>query len=253
MSAILIEARDLRVRCGSETIESLSFTVSGGEIHALLGRRGSGKTLLLEALAGLRRPSGGRVLLRGTDAYPVRDGMRTGAVWRDGGLFPGLTVTEIVEGWRRWTLDPLSVDEAVALTGLEAVAGVRFERLTVGQRRLLDLSLAMVNRSDVLFLDEPTSGLDSGAIHRIWQTLRRVSAAGTTVLFATRDAAEARRADRITVVDGGRPVTPRADRQADNAFTISHPAAVRLNPPQIQSDYAPIAGTDVRRRVHWTW
>ncbi|MDL4815067.1 ATP-binding cassette domain-containing protein [Actinomadura opuntiae] len=205
MSTIVVEARDLRVSSGGgRPVGGFSLAVPEGGVHALLGRQGAGKTLLLEALAGLRRPSGGRVRLRGADPYAERGALRIGTVWRDGGLFPGLTVTEIVEGWRRWTLDPLTVDEALALTGLERVAGVRFERLAAGERRLLDLSLAMVARSDVLFLDEPTSGLDDGTIHRIWATLRRVSAAGTTVLLATRDAAEGRRADNVSAVDQDR-------------------------------------------------
>ncbi|MEU6746484.1 ABC transporter ATP-binding protein [Spirillospora sp. NPDC046719] len=204
MSTIVVEARDLRVGSGGRMVGGLSLAVPEGEIHALLGHRGAGKTLVLEALAGLRRPCGGRVRLRGADPYTERDGLRVGTVWRDGGLFPGLTVTEVLEGWRRWTLDPLTVDEALALTGLEKAARVRFERLTAGERRLLDLSLAMVNRSDVLFLDEPTSGLDSGTVHRIWATLRHVAAAGTTVLLTTRDAAESRRASRVSVVDRDR-------------------------------------------------
>ncbi|MFB4296666.1 ATP-binding cassette domain-containing protein [Actinomadura sp. NTSP31] len=200
MSTIVVEARDLRVGCDGRAAGGLSLAVPEGGIHALLGRPGAGKTLLLEALAGLRRPSGGRVRLRGADPYAERGGLRIGTVWRDGGLFPGLTVTEIIEGWRRWTLDPLTADEALALTGLERVAGVRFERLTAGERRLLDLSLAMVDRSDVLFLDEPTSGLDSGTVQQVWATLRRLSAAGTTVLLTTRDAAESRWADHAGVV-----------------------------------------------------
>ncbi|MFD0683261.1 ATP-binding cassette domain-containing protein [Actinomadura fibrosa] len=207
MGAIVVEARDLYVSSGGRMVRDLSLAVPEGEIHALLGHRGAGKTLALEALAGLRRPCGGRVRLRGADPYAERDGFRVGAVWRDGGSFPGLTVTEVIEGWRRWTLDPLTVDEVLALTGLEKVAGVRFERLTAGERRLLDLALAMVNRSDVLFLDEPTSGLDDGTIHRIWATLRRVAAVGMTVLLTTRDAAESRRACRVSVVDRDRTFT----------------------------------------------
>lgn len=204
-SRIVVEAQDLRVRCGGRTVGTFSCAVREGEIYALLGRQGSGKTLLLEALAGLRRPYGGRVRLRGVDPYAARDGLRIGTVWRDGGLFPGFTVTEIVEGRRRWTLDPLTVDEALVLTGLHRVAKTRFEWLPAGDRRLLDLSLAMVDRSDVLFLDEPTSDLEGGAVHHIWAALRRISAAGTTVLLATRDAVEARRADHVSVVDQGRP------------------------------------------------
>lgn len=209
MSGIVVEARELRVRCGARTVGDFSFGVPEGEVYALLGHAGSGKTLLLEALAGLRRPCGGAVRVRGTDPYAAREGLRIGTVWRDGGLFPGLTVSEIVTAWRRWTLDPLAAGEALALTGLEASAGVRFERLTAGERRRLDLSLALLGGSDVLFLDEPTSGLDSGTVHRIWSALRRIAASGTTVLMATREAAEARRADGVLVVDRARPVAPR--------------------------------------------
>ncbi|MEV4006476.1 ABC transporter ATP-binding protein [Actinomadura sp. NPDC049753] len=208
MSGIVVEARELRVRCGARTVGDVSFGVPEGQVYALLGHGGSGKTLLLEALAGLRRPCGGTVRIRGADPYAAREGLRIGTVWRDGGLFPGLTVSEIVTAWRRWTLDPLAADEALALTGLEAFAGARFERLTAGERRRLDLSLALLGRSDVLFLDEPTSGLGSGTIHLIWATLRRIAASGTTVLLATRDAAEARRADGVVVVDRARPVAP---------------------------------------------
>ncbi|GAA4369940.1 hypothetical protein GCM10023088_20690 [Actinomadura verrucosospora] len=208
MGGIVVEARELRVRCGARTVGDFSFGVPEGQVYALLGHGGSGKTLLLEALAGLRRPWGGTVRIRGADPYAEREGLRIGAVWRDGGLFPGLTVSEVVTAWRRWTLDPLAAAEALALTGLEASAGVRFERLTAGQRRRLDLSLALLGRSDVLFLDEPTSGLDSGTVHLIWATLRRIAASGTTVLLTTRDAAEARRGDGVGVVDRARPVAP---------------------------------------------
>ncbi|GGT48512.1 ATP-binding cassette domain-containing protein [Actinomadura citrea] len=209
MSGIVVEARELRVRCGAQTVGDFSFEVPEGEVYALLGHAGSGKTLLLEVLAGLRRLCGGAVRVRGIDPYAAREGLRIGTVWRDGGLFPGLTVFEIVAGRHRWTLDPLAADEVLALTGLEESAGTRFERLTAGERRRLDLALALLDRSDVLFLDEPTSGLDSGTIHRMWTALRRIAASGTTVLLTTRDAAEARRADGVGVVDRARPVAPR--------------------------------------------
>ncbi|MFC6930122.1 ATP-binding cassette domain-containing protein [Actinomadura yumaensis] len=140
MKAPVIEVRDLRVGFGetsqrSGAVGDVSFTVARGEVYAVLGRYGAGKTALLEALAGVRRPSGGTVRVRGTDPYDGRDGRggaRTGAVWRDGGLFPGLTVAEVVGTWRRWTLDPLGGDEALRLAGLAGAADVPFERLTPG-------------------------------------------------------------------------------------------------------------------------
>ncbi|MGC4958615.1 ATP-binding cassette domain-containing protein [Actinomadura citrea] len=206
MKAPVIEVRDLDL---NEAVRTVSFTVAQGEVYALLGRYGSGKTVLLEILAGLRRPTGGTVRLRGADPYTDRDAARAGAVWRDGGLFPGLTVAEVVDTWRRWTLDPLTRDEALRLVGLARLADVPFERLTAGRRRLLDLALALVGRSDVLVLDEPTAGLDGAAAREVWSVLARLAAVGVAVVVTTRDPDEACRADRVGILDEGRLVTGR--------------------------------------------
>lgn len=217
MKAPVIEVRDLRVGSGetpqrSGAVGDVSFTVARGEVYAVLGRYGAGKTALLETLAGVRRPSGGTVRVRGADPYDERDGRgdaRTGAVWRDGGLFPGLTVAEVVGTWRRWTLDPLGGDEALRLAGLAGAADVPFERLTPGERRRLDLALALIGRSDVLLLDEPTAGLDGTHAREVRAVVRALAAHGVTVVITTRDPGEACLADRVGVLDGGRLVTGR--------------------------------------------
>ncbi|TDB96671.1 ABC transporter ATP-binding protein [Actinomadura sp. 7K534] len=206
MKAPVIEVRDLDL---NEAVRNVSFTVAEGEVYALLGRYGSGKTTLLEILAGLRRPTGGSVRLRGADPYTDRETARAAAVWRDGGLFPGLTVAEIVDAWRRWTLDPLTRDEALRLARLTDVAGTPFERLGAGRRRMLDLALALVGRSDVLFLDEPTAGLDETAAREVWSVLLMLAAHGVSVVLTTRDPREACRADRVGVLDEGRLVSGR--------------------------------------------
>ncbi|MFA1545789.1 ABC transporter ATP-binding protein [Actinomadura chokoriensis] len=206
MKAPVIEVRDLDL---NEAVRNVSFTVAEGEIYALLGRYGSGKTTLLEMLAGLRRPTGGTIRLHGADPYSDRDSARAGAVWRDGGLFPGLTVTEVIDTWRRWTLDPLTRDEALRLARLTDVADVPFERLTPGRRRMLDVALALIGRSDVLFLDEPTAGLDDAAAREVWAVLLLLAAHGVSVVVATRDPDEACRADRVGLLDEGRLVTGR--------------------------------------------
>jgi ABC-2 type transport system ATP-binding protein len=206
MKAPVIEVRDLEL---NEAVRDVSFTVAQGEVYALLGRYGSGKTTLLEILAGLRRPTGGTVRLRGADPYADRESARAGAVWRDGGLFPGLTVAEVVDTWRRWTLDPLTRDEALRLARLTDVADVPFESLTAGRRRMLDVALALVGRSDVLFLDEPAAGLDGVAAREVWSVLRTLAAHGVTVVVTTRDPGEACRADRVGILDEGRLITGR--------------------------------------------
>lgn len=206
MKAPVIEVRDLDL---NEAVRNVSFTVAEGEVYALLGRYGSGKTTLLEMLAGLRHPTSGTVRFRGVDPYSDRDSARAGTVWRDGGLFPGLTVTEVVDTWRRWTLDPITRDEALRLARLTHVADVPFEQLTPGRRRMLDIALALIGRSDVLFLDEPTAGLDDAASREVWAVLLMLAAHGVSVVVTTRDPDEACRADRVGILDEGRLVTGR--------------------------------------------
>lgn len=203
MSVKVIEVRDVAAGAATRTV---SFGVQAGGIHALLGRRGSGKTTVLEIVSGHRRPAVGTVHVCGIDPYGRPEAIKLGTVWREGGLFPGLTVTEIIDTWRRWTLDPITRREALRLAGLDDRAEVRFERLTAAERRRLDLALALIGRSDVLFLDEPTADLDDDARREIWATLRAVARGGVTILLATRDADDARRADSVTTLAGTVPL-----------------------------------------------
>ncbi|MEV5826164.1 ABC transporter ATP-binding protein [Spirillospora sp. NPDC052242] len=218
MKAPVIEVRDLELSDGvHDSVRDVAFTVASGEIYAVLGRYGAGKTTLLEVLAGLRRPAAGTVRVHGADPYADRDAARSGAVWRDGGLFPGLTVAEVVDTWRRWTLDPLARADVLDRVGLADAAGVPFERLAPGQRRRLDLALALVGRSDLLLLDEPTAGLDGGPAREVRALLRDLAAQGTTVVLATRDPDEACRADRVGVLDEGRLPAGRASARVSGA------------------------------------
>ncbi|MCP2335661.1 ATP-binding cassette domain-containing protein [Actinomadura rupiterrae] len=193
MRPSVVEIRNLRV----QSLRDVSLSVGRGETHAVLGGYGSGKTTLLEAVAGHRRPVSGSVVIKGGGPATV---------WREGGLFPGLTVAEIVDAWRRWTLDPLTRSEALLLTGLAGRAAAVFEDLDGTERRLLDLALALVGRSDVLLLDEPFAGLDAPSASRVRAVLRSLAGKGTAILFTTRDIDEACRADHVTVLAGGLPV-----------------------------------------------
>jgi ABC-2 type transport system ATP-binding protein len=208
MNTTVIEVRDLQV--GHGAVDEISFTVAKGEIHALLGRSGLASTAVLEVVSGHRRPTRGTVRVTGVDPYAQPDAIKIGTVWRDGGLFPGLTVTEVVDTWRRWTLDPLTRAEALRLTGLTACARTHFEDLTAAERRRLDLALALIGRSDVLFLDEPLAGLEGEARREVWVTLRYLASHGVTILVATRVADDACWADQVQIMDPVRPAWLRA-------------------------------------------
>ncbi|WP_243725750.1 ATP-binding cassette domain-containing protein [Actinomadura rubrisoli] len=204
----MIELSGVRIRFGEVAVlRGVSLAVAKGEVHALLGRTGAGKTTLLEVAAGLRRPALGTARLNNADPYLDQDAVRRGVVWREGGLFPGLTVAEVVDTWRRWTLDPVDPGEVLELTGLTTLADEPFERLDDERRRRLDLALALVGRADVLLLDEPMAGLAPQAADRIWQVLRTLSSHGVTILMSTPNANDACRADRFAILDQGHLVT----------------------------------------------
>jgi ABC-2 type transport system ATP-binding protein len=204
---MVIEVDRLARRYGHyEAVRDVSFSVARGELFALLGTNGAGKTSTVEAVAGLARPSGGTVRVLGLD--PVRDRAavrrRTGIMLQDGGLPRDLTAAETARMWAGTLPDPRPVAEALELAGLEHRAGVRVRQLSGGERRRLDLALAILGRPEVLLLDEPTAGLDPQSRHRTWRLIRTLLAAGVTVLLTTHYLQEAEDlADRLAILHQG--------------------------------------------------
>lgn len=202
------EASDLRRRYGEhEAVRGIDLRVCRVEVHALLGTNGAGKTSTVELLLGLRRPDGGTVRVFGQD--PVRDRAqvrpRTAAVLQDGGLSGLLTVEETVQAWASFVPHPRPAGEALALVELADRRGVRVEQLSGGERRRLELALALLGRPEVLFLDEPTTGMDPTSRRRTWTVIDALRRGGTTVVLTTHYLEEAEAlADRVTIMVGGR-------------------------------------------------
>ncbi|GHH63079.1 multidrug ABC transporter ATP-binding protein [Streptosporangium violaceochromogenes] len=206
---------ELRKSYGDFTaVKGISFEVSRGEIFALLGRNGAGKTTTLEVLAGFQAPDegpgggpgGGRVRVLGLD--PVKDRARVrrsvGIMLQEAGFFPDLTVAQTVDAWRNFVAAPRPRDEALELTGLSAKARTRVRRLSGGEKRRLDLALALLSRPDVLFLDEPTTGMDPEGRRNTWEVIRDLAARGTAILLTTHYLEEAQRlASRMAIMDHG--------------------------------------------------
>ncbi|MEU4573934.1 ABC transporter ATP-binding protein [Nonomuraea sp. NPDC023979] len=194
---------------GFPAVRDVSFEVSQGEIFALLGRNGSGKTTTVELLTGLRRPDAGTVRVHGLDPVADRAAVRqrTGVMLQEAGFFPDLTVAQTVDTWRGFTAAPRPGGEALELAGLSAKAGTRVRQLSGGEKRRLDLALALLGRPDVLFLDEPTTGMDPEGRRDTWQVIRELAGRGTTVLLTTHYLEEAQRlASSLAVMDAGRIV-----------------------------------------------
>ncbi|MFF8968590.1 ABC transporter ATP-binding protein [Streptomyces sp. NPDC014995] len=205
----VIEATGLRRVYGGgfEAVRGISFHVNRGEIFALLGTNGAGKTSTVELLEGLERPDGGEIRVLGHDPYADRAAVRprTGVMLQEGGFPSELTVKETARMWAGCVSGARPVEEALALVGLAGKAGVRVKQLSGGERRRLDLALALLGEPEVLFLDEPTTGLDAEGRRDTWDLVRALRDAGTTVLLTTHYLEEAEGlADRLAILHQGR-------------------------------------------------
>lgn len=185
----------------------MTFSVGRGELFALLGTNGAGKTSTLELLEGLAPPASGQVSVLGHDPYRDRAAIRPriGVMLQEGGFPSELTVRETLRMWAGCTSGARPVGEALDIVGLTRRGGVRVKQLSGGERRRLDLALALLGRPEVLFLDEPTTGLDAEGRRGTWDLVRELRDSGTTVLLTTHYLEEAEDlADRLAILHEGR-------------------------------------------------
>ena len=230
-TAPAVEVTDLRRRYGDvEAVRGISFEVSPGEVFALLGVNGAGKTSALEVLEGLAPPSGGRVRVLGADPVAQRAAVRPhlGVLLQTSGLPADLTVRETVAMWAATLTGARPVEEALAQVDLTGRADVRVRSLSGGERRRLDLTLALLGSPRVVVLDEPTTGLDPESRRTVWGLVRQRVAEGAAVVLTTHHLEEVEElADRIAVMRAGRIVL--SGTAAEIAAT--QPATIRFTLP----------------------
>jgi ABC-2 type transport system ATP-binding protein len=191
---------------GLEALRGVSFEIARGEIFGLLGPNGAGKTTTVEILEGYRERDGGTVSVLGED--PATAGLawreRIGVVLQSSSFYDSLTVVENLALFAGYYTQPRPVGEVVELVGLEEKRDTLVRRLSGGQRRRLDLGLALVGDPELVFLDEPTTGFDPEARRRAWQTIASLRDLGKTIVLTTHYLEEAERlADRVAVVRNG--------------------------------------------------
>ncbi|MFV0428922.1 MAG: ABC transporter ATP-binding protein, partial [Arachnia sp.] len=211
MTENIITVEGLRRSYGSgdnryEAVRGVDLTVGRGELYALLGTNGGGKTSLLEVIEGMAPATAGNVQVLGRDPFTDRAAVRphTGIVLQDAGFPADITVTEIATTWARTLSRPRPVAEVLADVGLTQRTGVAVKSLSGGERRRLDLALALLGAPRVLFLDEPTTGLDPESRQRTWELIRSLIADGVTVVLTTHYLEEAEAlADRIAILHEG--------------------------------------------------
>jgi ABC-2 type transport system ATP-binding protein len=178
-------------------------------VFGLLGPNGAGKTTTVEILEGYRKRDGGDASVLGHDpgSAPRELRERIGVVLQHSELHPLLTVREAHRMFAGYYERPRDVDEVIGLVGLEEKADARVKTLSGGQKRRLDLGVALVGNPELLFLDEPTTGFDPTARRSAWELVRSLRSLGTTILLTTHYLDEAHQlADRVAVIAEGQIV-----------------------------------------------
>jgi ABC-2 type transport system ATP-binding protein len=222
-----IEARGLVMRYGDrDVLHGIDLTAPQGMVVGFLGPNGAGKTTTVEILEGYRRRTAGHASVLGMD--PALGGRelreRIGIVLQETGHNPDLTVRETVRQFAGYYRRPRPVDAVIELVGLEEVADRRVQALSGGQRRRLDVGLALVGDPELVFLDEPTTGFDPAARRQAWEVIGGLRELGKTILLTTHHMDEAQAlADRVAVIAAGRIVaegTPDELAAAQNGTEI---------------------------------
>jgi ABC-2 type transport system ATP-binding protein len=203
-----IEAYDVEKRYGDrQVLCGVDLEVRVGEVFCLLGPNGAGKTTTVEILEGYREASRGTVRVLGMDPHgqPRALRERIGVVLQDCGFPARLRVSELVDAHRSYYSRPRARAELLDIVELRDERNSTVRNLSGGQRRRLDLGLALAGDPDLVFLDEPTTGFDPEARRRCWTAIENLRALGTTVLLTTHDLDEAERlADRVAILTDGR-------------------------------------------------
>jgi ABC-2 type transport system ATP-binding protein len=213
---------------GVQALRGVSFEIAQGEIFGLLGPNGAGKTTTVEILEGYRERDEGSVTVLGED--PATSGLdwrqRIGVVLQSSSFYDSLTVVENLELFAGYYTGPRPIGEIVELVGLEEKRDTLVRSLSGGQRRRLDLGLALVGDPEIVFLDEPTTGFDPEARRRAWQTIASLRELGKTILLTTHYLDEAERlSDRVAVLRDGQIVA------------LGHPAELTSTLPATEIRY----------------
>ena len=202
----VITVNNLNVSYGDfHAVNDLSFQVEPGEIYALLGTNGAGKTSTLEVMEGHRKATTGTVRVFGKDPLDrkaVRS--RMGVMLQESGFSPDLTVAETVRLLGRLTGRKHKVDRVISIVNLTDKAQTMVSQLSGGEKRRLDFAAAVYGNPELIFLDEPTTGLDIQSRDALWDTVEQLRSEGATIILTTHYLEEAQqRADRIGLMHAG--------------------------------------------------
>jgi ABC-2 type transport system ATP-binding protein len=230
---------------GVPVLKGIALEVARGEIFGFLGPNGSGKTTTLEILEGFIPADGGQVEVLGLN--PIRETAqlkaRVGTMLQETSLFQYLTTREILEFFAQMYPNPFPVAQIMETFQLDHQAKTRIARLSGGQRRKLDMALAIIGRPELVFLDEPTTGFDPHARREAWETIRQMRAMGSTIFLTTQlmDEAEAL-CDRVAILRAGEIIAMDAPLRLKSQLKLPVTIRFATNPRLAPAQFAGLTG-----------
>ena len=247
-TAPAVRVRGLRKTFGPVVaVDSLDLTVTPGEVVAFLGPNGAGKSTTLDVVLGFTRPDAGTAAVLGVAPREAVRAGRVGAVLQIGGLIPSFTVRQTLDIVASLQLRAPDVESVIARTGLGGLLRRRVSRCSGGETQRVRLALALLAQPELLVLDEPTTGMDPTARTAFWDMMRRETAQGRAILFATHYLQEAADfADRIIIIDRGRLV---AEGSVDEVRALGEGTTVTATWPglsgeaELRAALAPVSGS----------
>ena len=211
MSDVVIQVSDLRKSFKeNEVLKGVDFEIRRGEIFALLGSNGAGKTTIVNILATLMTPDGGNARICGHDVLHQPEKVRqsislTGQFAAVDGILTGRENMTLIAKLRGVKNPGAVADSLLGRFGLSEAADRRAAVYSGGMTRRLDIAMSLIGTPDVVFLDEPTTGLDPESRLEVWKTVKELSEGGTTILLTTQYLEEAEQlADKIAILHGAK-------------------------------------------------
>ena len=195
---------------GRRVVDDLSFDVQKGEVFALLGHNGAGKSTTIDLILGLKAPERGSAKILGMDAAKNRKQVfeRVGVQLQNIRYQPNISVEEACIEYASLYADPANYQKLLERFGLGTLRKSFVSKLSGGERQKLSVVLALIGSPEIVFLDELTTGLDVAARREVWRTLKQLKDQGLTIFLTTHYMEEAEAlCDRVCIIKSGKKVT----------------------------------------------
>ena len=192
---------------GRRVVDVLSFDVQKGEVFALLGHNGAGKSTTIDLILGLKTPDGGSAKILGMDAAQNRKQVfeRVGVQLQHTQYQTNITVEEACIEYASLYADPADYPKLLEQFGLGTLRKNFVSKLSGGERQKLSVVLALIGKPEIVFLDELTTGLDVVARREVWRTLKQLESQGLTIFLTTHYMEEAEAlCDRVCIIKSGK-------------------------------------------------